>query len=53
MVPLLYDDILLLAPSVIALQKLLRDCVQKVDSVDTSTNVIKACCMRSGALQDN
>jgi len=51
LVPLLYDDILLLAPSVIALQKLLRVCEQKVDSVDTSTNVIKTCCMRSGARQ--
>jgi len=40
------DDILLLAPSVTALQKLLRACEQKLDSIDMSINVkIHAVCV--------
>ena len=46
------DDILLLAPSVTALQKLLRACEQELDSIDMSINVKKSCCMRIGVRHD-
>ena len=45
------DDILLLAPSVTALQKLFRACEQELDSIDMSINV-KSCCMRIGVRHD-
>jgi len=43
------DDILLLAPSVVTLQKLLCVCEQEFDSIDMSVNVKKSCCLRIGA----
>ena len=43
------DDILLLAPSVTALQKLLWVCEQEVDSIDMAINAKKSSCMRIGA----
>ena len=46
------DDILLLAPSVTALQKLLRACEQGLDSIDMSINVKKSCCIRIGVRHD-
>ena len=46
------DDILLLAPSVTALHKLLRACEQELDSIDMSINVKKSCCMRIGVRHD-
>ena len=46
------DDILLLAPSVTALQKLLRACEQELDSIDMSLNAKKSCCMRIGVRHD-
>ena len=40
------DDILLLAPSVTALQKLLRACEQELGSIHMPLNAKKSCCMR-------
>jgi len=42
------DDILLLAPSVTALQELFTACEHKIDATDMSINVKKSCCMRIG-----
>ena len=44
------DDILLVAPSVTALQELFRACEQEFefDAVDMSINVKKSCCMQIG-----
>ena len=41
-----------MAPSVTALQKLLRACEQELDSIDMSINVKKTCCMRIGIRHD-
>jgi len=46
---LLYaDDIILLAPSITALQQLLQVCEQELQWLDMSINVKKSACMRVG-----
>lgn len=42
------DDILLIAPSVTALQTLLSVCEQELDSIDMCLNVAKSVCIRFG-----
>jgi len=42
------DDILLIAPTVCELQKLLRVCEQELRDLDMSINVQKTCCLRIG-----
>ena len=46
------DDILLLAKSVTALQRMLWLCEQELNSIDMVINVKKSCCMRVGTRQD-
>jgi hypothetical protein len=42
------DDIILLAPSLYELQKLLSTCEQELNWLDMAINVNKSCCMRIG-----
>jgi len=46
------DDILLVAKSVTALQRMLWLCEQELNSIDMVINVKKSCCMRVGTRQD-
>ena len=46
------DDVLLLARSVTALQKLLWACEQEFESIDMAINVKKSSCLRIGARRD-
>jgi len=46
------DDLLLLARSVTALQKLLWACEQEFESIDMAINVKKSSCLRIGARRD-
>ena len=46
------DDVLLLARSVTALQKLLWACEQEFESIDMAINVKKSCCLHIGARGD-
>ena len=46
------DDILLIAKSVTALQRMLWLCEQELNSIDMVINVRKSCCMRVGTRQD-
>ena len=46
------DDILLLAKSVTALQRMLWLCEQELNSIDMVINAKKSCCMRVGRRQD-
>ena len=41
------DDILLIAPTVCELQKLLHVCEQELRDLDMSINVQKTCCLRA------
>jgi len=45
---LFVDDILLTAPSITALEKLLHKCESELQWLDTSINVKKSCCLRIG-----
>jgi len=42
------DDVILLAPSVCALQSLVAICASELEFLDMAINVIKAACMRFG-----
>jgi len=46
------DDILLIAKSVTALQRMLWLCEEELNSIDMALNVRKSCCMRDGTRQD-
>ena len=46
------DDILLIAPSVTLLQKLLWICEQELDALDMKVNAKKSCCIRIGIRHD-
>jgi len=46
------DDIILVAPSVCVLQKLLYKCEQELNWLGMTINVKKSCCMRVGARCD-
>jgi len=46
------DDILLIAKSVTALQRMLWLCEQELNSIDMVINVRKSCCIRVGTRQD-
>ena len=43
------DDILLLAPSVTVLQRLLQACDEELNSIDVVVNIKKSSCMRIGS----
>ena len=43
------DDILLLAPSVTVLQRLLQACDEELNSIDMVINIKKSSCMRIGS----
>jgi len=47
------DDILLLAPTVSQLQKLLTDCERVLDQLDMATNSKTSCCLRIGQRHNN
>jgi len=47
------DDILLLAPKVSQLQKLLTSCERVLDQLDMAINSKKSCCLRIGQRQNN
>ena len=42
------DDILLLAPTLTALQKLLHECEHELDLIDMAINFMKCSCLRIG-----
>ena len=46
------DDILLLAPSVTVLQRLLQACEEDLNSIDMVINIKKSSCMRIGSRHD-
>ena len=46
------DDILLLAPSIVALQGLLRACEDELSSLDMHINTKKSACFRIGLRHD-
>ena len=46
------DDILLLAPSIVALQGLLRACEDELSSIDMRINTKKSACLRIGPRHD-
>jgi len=47
------DDILLIAPSVCMLDKLLKICEHELDLLDMAINVKKSCCLRIGPRNDS
>jgi len=47
------DDILLLAPTVSQLQKLLTSCERVLDQLDMAINSKKSCCLRIGQRHNN
>ena len=46
------DDIIILAPTVTELQRLLIECEQELKWLDMSINVKKSCCLRIGPNMD-
>ena len=48
LIALYADDILLLAPTLTALQKLLHDCERELDLIDMAINFKKCSCLRIG-----
>jgi len=46
------DDVILLAPSITELEKLLHECARELDWLDMSINYKKSCCLRIGPRYD-
>ena len=46
------DDILLIAPSVLELERLLHTCERKLENLDMVINTKKSCCLRIGPRYD-